>query len=116
MHLSMDETIMKSDIIGLPESWIWDEEVTTNLEIEGFVSHHNAIGRGRGLTVYYKQSKFRHVQDIKEDRIQLTKLKGKMENRVETTKLQKYSDVPANMCLPKEHIYRPYKFKIIKPK
>ena len=77
LHLLMDETIMKSDIIGLPESWIYDEETTTNLEIEGFVSHQNAIGRGRGITVYYKQSKFRHLQDIKEDRIQLTKLAGK---------------------------------------
>ena len=68
---------MKSDVIALPESWIWPSETTDNLEIEGFVLHQNAVGRGQGIAVYYKESKFKHVEDIKEEKIQLTKLAGK---------------------------------------
>ena len=32
---------------------------------------------GQGIAVYYKESKFKHVEDIKEEKIQLTKLAGK---------------------------------------
>ena len=76
-HLKLDKSILKSDVIALPESWIWPSETTDNLEIEGFVSHHNAVGRGHGIAVHYKESKFKHVEDIKEETIQLTKLAGK---------------------------------------
>ena len=63
-----------SDVICLPESWIWENEDTLGLELESFAAHHNAVGRGRGISVYFKKSKFTHIQDITEEKIQLTKL------------------------------------------
>ena len=68
---------MMSDVICLPESWIWDDEDTTHFGIEYFSAHHNAAGRGRGITMYYKRSKFEHVLDINEEKIQISKLVGK---------------------------------------
>ena len=38
---------------------------------------HNAVGRGRGITVYFKKYKFNYIEDITEEKIQLTKLAGK---------------------------------------
>ena len=38
--------------------------------------HHIAVGKGKGLSVYYKESKFRHVQDVVTEKIQLMKLSG----------------------------------------
>ena len=75
-HLASDYSFRNSDVICLPESWIWKDEDTTGLEMEGFRAHHNAGGRGCGITIYYKEYKFHHSQDITEDRIQLTKLIG----------------------------------------
>ena len=76
-HLALDRSLTISDVICLPESWIWEDEETSGLALEGFTAHHNSVGRGRGITIYFKESKFHHVEDIKDEKIQLTKLSGK---------------------------------------
>jgi hypothetical protein len=76
-HIESDKTLTISDVICLPESWVWEDEDTTRLELEGFTVHHNSVGRGRGITVYFREHKFKHIQDIKDEKIQLTKLSGK---------------------------------------
>ena len=76
-HLALDRSLTISDAICLPESWIWNDEDTTGLELEDFTVHHNAVGRGRGITVYFKKYKFNYIEDITEEKIQLTKLAGK---------------------------------------
>ena len=76
-HLAKTTSFTISDVICLPESWIWQNEETIGLELESFAAHHNAVGRGRGITVYFKESKFTHVQDITEEKIQLTKISSK---------------------------------------
>ena len=37
---------------------------------------HNSVGRGRGISVYYNSSKFDHKEDIKEEKIQVSKFSG----------------------------------------
>ena len=76
-HITKDSTLTISDAICLTETWIWTDEDTTRYELEGFTAHHNAAGRGKGVSVYYKKDKFTHIQDIKEEKVQLTKMAGK---------------------------------------
>ena len=76
-HISEDSTLTISDAICLTETWIWNDEDTSRYELEGFTAHHNAAGRGKGISVYYKSDKFTHTQDIKEEKVQLTKMTGK---------------------------------------
>ena len=41
-----------------------------------YKSNHVAVGRGRGVSVYYKESKICHIQDYSTENIQLAKLSG----------------------------------------
>ena len=66
-----------SNVICFPESWIWRDEDKSKLELHGFKAHHNAVGKGRGISVYYEENKFTHIQDIQDEKIQLTKLSSK---------------------------------------
>ena len=65
-----------SDVICFPETWIWENEDTTELELQEYKSNHVAVGRGKGVSVYYKESKFCHIQDYSTENIQLAKLLG----------------------------------------
>ena len=71
-HISSDSTITISDVICLTETWIWNDEDGEKFKIQGFIQHHNAQGRGQGVSVYWKENKFRHIQDLTEERIQVT--------------------------------------------
>ena len=73
-HIRNDEVLKVSDVLCFPETWLWQDEDTSKLDIIGFQAHHVAIGRGRGLSIYYKESKFRHIQDVSTEKIQLVKL------------------------------------------
>ena len=77
-HVSCDEILTISDAICLTETWIWPDEDTSRFSIDGFHAHHNTVGRGKGVTVYYKSSKFTHQQDISDEKIQLSKFTGKL--------------------------------------
>ena len=75
-HIRNDDILKMSDVICLPETWIWEDEDTTELELQGYKANHVAVGRGKGVSVYYRESKFCHIQDSSTDKIQLTKLSG----------------------------------------
>ena len=75
-HIKSDRTLTISDAICFPETWIWRDEDTLSLELDGFKVHHNAVGRGKGISVYYKEDKFSHILDIDDEQIQITKLAG----------------------------------------
>jgi hypothetical protein len=60
----------------LTDTWIWPDEDTARFDIDGYNSQHNSIGRGKGVTVYYKASKFTHQQDVKDEKIQISKFFG----------------------------------------
>ena len=69
---------MMSDMICLTETWIWPDENTSGFNIEGYAVNHNSQGKGRGVSVYYKLAKYVHVQDVREEKIQLSMLSGIM--------------------------------------
>ena len=76
-HIGADRTLTISDVMCLTETWLWNNEEKSRFEMIGFKSHHNCAGKGKGVSVYYKPTSFRHIQDVTEDNIQLTKLLGK---------------------------------------
>ena len=75
-HIKSDPVLLVSDIICLTETWIWPDEDKTEFDIEGYAVKHNTQGKGKGVTVYYNSSKYVHLQDIREDKIQLSKYSG----------------------------------------
>ena len=70
-HIKSDEVLTISDAICLNETWLWPNEDTSIFNIEGFNAIHSTTGRGKGVTVYFKATKFMH-------KIQLSKLRGKL--------------------------------------
>ena len=75
-HIEADPVLMMSDIICLTETWLWPDEDTSQFDIKNYDVHHNAQGKGKGVTVYYKSAKFAHIVDIQEEKIQVSKLSG----------------------------------------
>ena len=71
-HISSDNTITISDVICLTETWIWNDEDGDKFKIQGFIQHHNAKGRGQGVSVYWRENKFKHIKDLNKERIQAT--------------------------------------------
>lgn len=68
-----DKTILQSTLIAFSETWL-DEE--TKPLIDGYKSHFNNVGQGKGLAVYFKENIFKHVLNIKKETMQLMKLKS----------------------------------------
>ena len=75
-HIEADPVLMLSDVICLTETWLWQDEDTSQFDINSYDVHHNSHGKGRGVTVYYKSAKFGHIIDIQEEKIQVSKLSG----------------------------------------
>ena len=68
-----DETLMESSIITLSETWLSDG---MELNLTGYISHFNSVGPGKGIAVYIKDKKFKVTIDIKEEKMQITKLES----------------------------------------
>jgi hypothetical protein len=71
--IEFDKTLLESTLVAFSETWLNKEE---NLPIGGYNAHFNSIGSGKGLSVYYKKDIFKHVIDIKTDKMQLTKMES----------------------------------------
>ena len=71
-HICSDMSITLSDIICLTETWIWDDEESQKFKLQGFVNHHNAQGRGQGISVYWRRERFKHRKDLKKEKLQVT--------------------------------------------
>ena len=65
---------MKSTIIALSETWLKPYD---KLPIDGFKTHTNSIGPGKGIAVYFKDDNFKPIIDINEEKLQITKLVSK---------------------------------------
>ena len=61
----------ESTLLVLSETWL-DQE--TNFNINGYNSHYNSVGPGKGLALYYKAELFKLGPEIKEDKMQISKL------------------------------------------
>ena len=66
-----DPTLKESTLLALSETWL-DQE--TSLNINGYKSHYNSAGSGKGLALYYKSEIFKPGPEIKEDKMQISKL------------------------------------------
>ena len=67
-----DKTLMESTLIALSETWLELDNTWTG--INGYKSHYNSIGPGKGLALYYKDKTFHPVTDIKTEKLQISKL------------------------------------------
>ena len=68
-----DYELCGSDIICLSETWLGEHDEVDDLQIEGYSLHVNSVGCGKGLATYLRGEKFRHVLDVKEDELQISK-------------------------------------------
>ena len=68
-----DRTLMESSIIAFSETWL-DQKTIVNLN--GFKAHFNSIGPGKGLAIYMKDNTFHPLMDIKQEKMQLSKLQS----------------------------------------
>ena len=69
-----DKTLLESSILILSETWL---KGNTKLQIEGYKTHINSVGPGKGIAVYIKDNEFVPQIDIKMEKMQLTKIESK---------------------------------------
>ena len=62
-----------SDMVCLSETWLNENDELMDLQIGNYSLHVNSIGCGKGLATYFRQEKFSHEFDIKENEIQISK-------------------------------------------
>ena len=72
--LVQDKTLLKSSILALSETWL---DIDKSVQIDGYRAHFNSIGPGKGLAIYFNDERFKPVVDIKEDKLQITKIESK---------------------------------------
>ena len=68
-----DNLLLKSDIIGLQEIWIENDDSKEDLEIDGYELHLNSNGRGKGVATFFNKKIFKPDMKIKEANMQLSK-------------------------------------------
>ena len=68
-----DSRILQSDVICLQETWIKDDSPLRYV-IPSYTYRPNSFGRGKGIAIFYKEDQFEHIDDIKEENMQLSKL------------------------------------------
>ena len=68
-----DRTLMESSIIAFSETWL---EQKTIMHINGYKAHFNSIGPGKGLAIFMKDDTFKPIMDIKQEKMQVTKLRS----------------------------------------
>ena len=76
-HLSdikSDPMLEFGDVLCFSETWLSTDDCITDLQRNGYKLHLNSVGRGNGLATYYKEDKFHHVEDIKLENMQMTKI------------------------------------------
>ena len=72
--IKSDHLLLKSDLIALQETWIYDDIATKDLQLGNYHLHLNSKGRGKGIAIYFKKDIFSLDIDINEDSCQITKL------------------------------------------
>ena len=88
-----DTTLMESDIIVCSETWLTSDDFET---FGPYAAHLNNVGPGKGVAVLFKKGTFQHIVDIKEDRMQLTKMRSK---RLDIIAMYRSSNASLTMVL-----------------
>ena len=68
-----DSLLMKSDIIGLQETWLENDEDIINLAIEKYNLIVNSHGRGKGIATYFNKNIFKPDVAVNDTHMQLSK-------------------------------------------
>ena len=68
-----DSEILQSDLICLQETWIEMDNDCKEYEIASHSLHPNNRGKGKGIVTFYKKDQFKHITDINEELMQLSK-------------------------------------------
>ena len=68
-----DNSLIKSDLIALQETWLNNDDDSEDLHIPGYELSINSKGKGKGIATYYRRDTFEHVADIKKTNMQLSK-------------------------------------------
>ena len=71
--ISSDDSLLKSDMICLSETWLDNDEISQDLHIPQYFLHLNSKGKGKGIAIYFKEDIFKHEFDIKEENMQISK-------------------------------------------
>ena len=66
-----DKTLEESTVLVLSETWL---NLGNTLDINGYKCMNNSIGPGKGLAIYYNQKIFRPGTQVKESRMQISKI------------------------------------------
>ena len=72
-HITADESLMKSDIFVLTETWLEPKVNEQEYNLEKFNVELNSVGRGKGIATYYNH-KFNHVKSVSTEGFSLTKM------------------------------------------
>ena len=71
-----DTPLLKSDIICLQETWLEEDTNIEDLKIPDYDLHLNSKGKEKGIAIYFKQEIFKHIKDIKQENMQLSKFES----------------------------------------
>ena len=73
-HIRSDLSLRLSDVLVLVETWIQNDTVREKkYELDGYKTHLNSTGRGKGLAIFFKIES-ENIFDCNEDKINITKL------------------------------------------
>ena len=75
-HIAADESLMKSDVIMLSETWLDPKQEEQDYQLENFSANFVSEGRGRGIASYFNK-KFQHIKNVKNDGYSLSKVSSK---------------------------------------
>ena len=78
--IASDSAILHSDLICLHETWIEMDNDCMDYQLPSHSLHPNNYGNGKGIVTYYKKDKFKHISDIKEELMQLSKFSSKSQD------------------------------------
>ena len=73
-NIVSDSSMQQSDLMILAETWI-DGNGSSKYELQGYDSHLNSSGRGKGLPIFYKDE-YGDVSDHNEENADITKIES----------------------------------------
>ena len=75
-QVKADESLMKSDIIVLTETWLEPKQLEEEYQLESYTVNLNSKGRGKGIASYFN-NKFTHAKNIVTENYTMSKISSK---------------------------------------
>ena len=72
-HIRVDESLLKSDVIVLTETWLEQDQQEEEYQLPGYTANLNSNGRGKGIASYFS-FKYHHVENIKMEGYSISKV------------------------------------------